>query len=202
MVIGPFAGLINTAIFLNGSVFANYSQGNVAVIVPLSIPDDFVGMSVYSIAISSFFLLIKSSANFDYTLASGALLSGSVIDDDGDDYGEYIECPYNSTYIDILTCSSINITSAGQQASASIDVGEDGVGNVMILGWADNTQVSLSVSTAWVTSATSISTAIATGTTSPASSPSKSSGAQRVRVVDNVRPFHAGLLILMAWLLN
>jgi hypothetical protein len=57
-------------IYIDGSVYGNYSEGKVALIIPFNIPDDFVG-----------------TFSVDYTIASGSLSSGSIMDDGGDDFG-------------------------------------------------------------------------------------------------------------------
>lgn len=57
----------------------------------------------------------------------------------------------------LLTRYSIDITGKGDTASGSIEVGPDGVGNVMILGWADDDKVTMSVSTTLVPTSTSTS---------------------------------------------
>jgi hypothetical protein len=59
-----------SGIYINGSVYGNYSGGNVALIIPFTIPDDFIG-----------------TFNLDYSIASGSLTSGSIMDDGGNDFG-------------------------------------------------------------------------------------------------------------------
>jgi hypothetical protein len=67
------------AIYLAGSAFGNYSQGSVAMILPLDIPQDFVG-----------------TFTVDYATAQGKFDSGSIIDDEGEDYGEYVNTKKSS----------------------------------------------------------------------------------------------------------
>jgi hypothetical protein len=59
-----------SGLYMDGSVFGNYSAGSVALIIPLYIPDEFIG-----------------TFNINYTIAEGELTSGSLMDDDGEDYG-------------------------------------------------------------------------------------------------------------------
>lgn len=58
------------ALYLDSSVFGNYSQGPVAMLLPLDIPDAFVG-----------------SFKVDFTISQGNFIAGSVIDDEGNEYG-------------------------------------------------------------------------------------------------------------------
>jgi hypothetical protein len=57
-------------IYVDASTFGNNTDGKVAMVIPLDIPDGFVG-----------------TFNIDYKLASGSLKSGFIMDDDGEDYG-------------------------------------------------------------------------------------------------------------------
>lgn len=57
-------------LFIDGSVYGNYSDGKVAMIIPLDIPIDFQG--TYTV---------------NYTIESGSLKSGLITDDWGEDYG-------------------------------------------------------------------------------------------------------------------
>lgn len=64
----------STGLFMDASVFGlNSTGGDVAMIIPLNIPEDFVG-----------------TFEINYKLESGTLRSGLIIDDDGEDYGEYV----------------------------------------------------------------------------------------------------------------
>lgn len=58
------------AIYIDGSLYGNSSDGKVAMIIPFDIPDDFIG-----------------TFKVNYTIASGILKSGSLQDDWGEDYG-------------------------------------------------------------------------------------------------------------------
>lgn len=59
----------------------------------------------------------------------------------------------------------IPISDSGQTASGNIEVGPDGVGDVMMFAWVDTTAVSVSYSTSFSTSSTTTSTARSTSTT-------------------------------------
>ncbi|KAL1874742.1 hypothetical protein VTK73DRAFT_270 [Phialemonium thermophilum] len=69
------------------------------------------------------------SFHLDYSIISGTLKSGLITDDWGEDYGP------------------VTAQNSGQNASGVINVDRDGVGNVMMLAWVDDTEVTVSHTT-------------------------------------------------------
>lgn len=63
-------------VFVDSSVYGNKTDGSVAMIIPFDVPYDFEG-----------------TFNVNYTIASGSLKSGSLIDDWGNDFGSYVPFP-------------------------------------------------------------------------------------------------------------
>ncbi|KAL3713665.1 hypothetical protein TMatcc_002368 [Talaromyces marneffei ATCC 18224] len=142
-------------IFVDSSVYGNKTDGSVAIIIPFDVPYDF-----------------EATFNVNYSIASGSLKSGSMIDDWGNDFG------------------SIPISDSGQTASGNIQVGPDGVGDVMMFAWVDTTAVSVSYSTSFSTSSTtatarSTSTATSTHSTSTTTAiPTSASAGNGARAID------------------
>jgi hypothetical protein len=63
-------------VFVDSSVYGNKTDGSVAMIIPFDVPYDFEG-----------------TFKVNYTIASGSLKSGSLIDDWGNDFGSYVPFP-------------------------------------------------------------------------------------------------------------
>ncbi|KAK0614386.1 hypothetical protein B0T14DRAFT_308563 [Immersiella caudata] len=133
-----------TAIYVDGKVYGEYSEGKVAMIVPLDIPDDFVGTFTVS-----------------YTIASGEIKSGYIMDGWGEDYGR------------------ITIRNSGKSATGVVEVGPEGVGNVMMLAWADDTDVSVKYTTSLATATPTSRTATGVGPAATFGDPTATSGTGR-----------------------
>lgn len=68
-------------IFVNSSIYGNKTDGSVAMIIPFDVPSDFEGLF-----------------HVNYSIASGSLKSGSLIDDWGNDFGSYVPFPFSRRY--------------------------------------------------------------------------------------------------------
>ncbi|EED13298.1 hypothetical protein TSTA_057870 [Talaromyces stipitatus ATCC 10500] len=99
---GAVLGNDSKVTFVDSDVYGNKTNGSVAMIIPFDVPDDIVG--IFTV---------------DYTIASGPLKSGSLVDDWGNGLGP------------------VPISDSGQTTSATVEVGPDGVGNVMMFAWVD-----------------------------------------------------------------
>ncbi|EFR05210.1 hypothetical protein MGYG_08224 [Nannizzia gypsea CBS 118893] len=89
---------------LSSKIFRNYSDRNNALLIPVTTNDS-----------------ISGQYKIDYTLAKGSLISGAVIDSEGEK---------------LTTISSLTASSSG---STSFKLDEEDLGDMTLLGWINNT---------------------------------------------------------------